>query len=168
MDKIGFGSFPRSGNHFFLELINQIPNANDFVYLEHRIDPIGKHNKCFTTIRSPLECVTGWIVLMNDIRLNRAEQVLEWYCAYYQKCKDMGVLIIPFTQLISEPMFCMNHVLKTFDLPLVDTVEFDLSTGFHQPTADKSSYGEVIDEMRLAPSFSRAMGLFEELCVPVG
>lgn len=104
---------------------------------------------------------------MQDTRQDRAEQVLEWYCSYYDKCKEVGVLIIPFAQLISEPLFCLNHVYKTFGLPLIDSLDFDLNTGFHFPSIDKSGYSKIIEEMKLAPSFKTAMGLFEELCVPV-
>lgn len=168
MDTISFGSFPRSGNHFCVELIHKtLPDVQLFC-LEHRIYPLDKQQNLFTTIRTPLECVPSWITLTADVRSNRAEQVLEWYCAYYEKCKEVGVLTVPFTQLISEPLFCLNHVYKTFGLPVVDSLDFDLSTGFHFPTKDKSKYDEIIQEMHLAPSFPKAMSLFEELCVPVG
>jgi hypothetical protein len=105
---------------------------------------------------------------MGDTRNNRAEQFLEWYCSYYEKCKEIGLLIIPFTQLISEPLFCLNYVYKTFGLSLIDSLDFDLKTGFHVPTKNKSDYNNIIEEMRLAPSFAKAMSLFEELCVSVG
>ena len=168
MDTISFGSFPRSGSHFCMELLHKSLSSAKIVCLEHRIYPLDKQQNLFTTIRTPLECVPSWITLTADTRSNRAEQVLEWYCAYYEKCKEIGVLTIPFTQLISEPLFCLNYVYRTFGLPLIDSLDFDLDTGFHFPTKDKSNYDQIIDEMLLAPSFSRAMSLFEELCVPVG
>lgn len=161
MGKIVFGSFPRSGNHFFKSIAG-------CEWLEHRIQPLSDRENVVATIRTPLECVPSWISMMQDTRPNRTEQVLEWYCAYYEKCKEVGVLIIPFTQLISEPLFCLNHVYKTFGLPLIDSLEYDLNTGFHLPAIDTSWYDEIIQEMQLAPSFHKAMSLFEELCVPVG
>jgi hypothetical protein len=151
-----------------VELIRKSLPDIELFCLEHRIHPIDKHKNVFTTIRTPLECVPSWITLTADTRSNRAEQVLEWYCAYYEKCKEVGVPIISFTQLISEPLFSLNYVYKTFSLPVVDSLDFDLDTGFHFPTKDKSKYDEIIQEMQLTPSFSRAMSLFEELCVPVG
>ncbi len=39
---------------------------------------------------------------------------------------------------------------------------------FYNETKDKSGYNEIIQEMQLAPSFSRAMSLFEEVCVLAG
>jgi hypothetical protein len=160
MGKIVFGSFPRSGNHFFKSIAG-------CEWLEHRIQPLSERQNVVVTIRNPLECVPSWIAMMQDTRQDRAEQVLEWYCSYYDKCKEVGVLIIPFAQLISEPLFCLNHVYKTFGLPLIDSLDFDLNTGFHFPSIDKSGYSKIIEEMKLAPSFKTAMGLFEELCVPV-
>jgi hypothetical protein len=151
-----------------MELIRKsLPNV-EIVCLEHRIYPLDKQQNLFTTIRTPLECVPSWITLTADTRSNRAEQVLEWYCAYYQKCKEANVLIIPFTQMVSEPLFCLNYVYKTFDLPLTDFLDFNLDTGFHVPTKDKSGYEIIITEMKTAPSFQPAMDLFEELCVLVG
>ena len=62
----------------------------------------------------------------------------------------------------------LNYVYKTFGLSLIDSLDFDLKTGFHVPTKNKSDYNNIIEEMRLAPSFAKAMSLFEELCVSVG
>lgn len=168
MDTLTFGSFPRSGNHFVCELLSKSVQPEKFVYLEHRINELAVSTNVFATIRTPMECVPSWITLTSDVRLNRAEKILEWYCAYYQKCKDAKVLIVPFSHLISEPLFCVNHVLNTFDFDLVESLDFDLSTGFHFPTQDKSGYQSIVDEMCSAKSFNMAMSLFEELCVPVG
>jgi hypothetical protein len=113
-----------------------------------------------------MECVPSWITLTSDVRSNRAEQVLEWYCAYYQKCKDANVFIVPFSELIFNPLFCINHVFIKYGLELLKSLNYDLSTGFHSPTKDKSGFDEIVEEMKLAPSFPRAISLFEELCVP--
>lgn len=170
MDTISFGSFPRSGSHFCVELIHKtLPHVQLFC-LEHRIYPLDKQQNVFTTIRTPLECVPSWITLTADVRSNRAEQVLEWYCAYYQKCQEANLLIFPFEQITANPLQSIDHVCNYFDLRKrnLDFVEFDFSTDFHFPTKDKSGYESIINEMRVAPSFEPAMELFEALCVPVG
>lgn len=165
MDTLSFGSFPRSGCHFCYELINQALPKTRLIYLEHRIHPLDKQENVFVTIRNPLECIPSWIVLMDDKRVNRAEQALEWYFSYYQKCKESNVLIIPFEKLISEPLVCVNRVCEKYGLekPTIDTIEFDFSTGFHSPTKDKSEYSVIIDEIEIAPSFSRAIELFRNI-----
>jgi hypothetical protein len=167
MGAIKYGSFPRSGNHFLGHLFEKTLESGIAHYIEHYIFILEK-DRTVTTIRTPLECVPSWIVLMNDTRPDRAEKVLEWYCAYYDKCKELEILIIPFTQLISDPLFCLNHVFDKYDLGELEFLDYDLSTDFHFPTKDKSGFDDIIEEMQLAPSFSRAMSLFEELCVPVG
>jgi hypothetical protein len=170
MDKISFGSFPRSGNHFLEALLKKTLPECSLVYTEHFLFALEKEQNMTVTIRNPIECVPSWITLMQDKRTNRAEQVLEWYCAYYQKCKDLSIFIVPFKQLISEPLVCVSAICKINGIaePNVDVVEFDFTTDFHSPTKDKSDYNKIIKEMQLAPSFPRAMSLFEELCVPVG
>jgi hypothetical protein len=170
MDQISFGSFPRSGNHFLEALLKQTLPDCCLVYTEHFIFPLEIEKNITVTIRSPLECVPSWVTLMRDERPNRTEQVLEWYCAYYQKCKELKIFIIPFEQLISEPLVCVAAIcdINNIAKPKIDSVEFDFTTDFHSPTKDKSDYKTIIDEMRLAPSFFPAMELFEALCVPVG
>jgi hypothetical protein len=170
MDSISFGSFPRSGNHFLEALLKKALPDCSLVYTEHFIFPLEKQKNITVTIRNPLECVPSWITLMGDKRPNRAEQVLEWYCAYYQKCKELGVFIVPFEQLISEPLVCVAAICKINNIPkpLIEDIEFDWGTDFHSPTKDKSGYESIVDEMRVAPSFEPAMKLFEALCVPVG
>jgi hypothetical protein len=167
MGPIKYGSFPRSGNHFLGHLIEKtIKNANAY-YIEHYIFLLEKENTV-TTIRTPLECVPSWITLMKDTRPDRAEKVLEWYIAYYEKVKELGIVVLPFEQLISDPLFCINHIYKKYGLEQLESLDYDLSTGFHDPTKDKSKYDKIIQEMQLALGFPKAMSLFEELCVPVG
>jgi hypothetical protein len=170
MDKISFGSFPRSGNHFLEALLKKTLPDCSLVYTEHFLFPLEKEQNITVTIRNPLECVPSWITLMRDERPNRAEQVLEWYCAYYQKCKELKIFIVPFEQLVSEPLVCVSAICKINGIaePGLGTVEFDFSTDFHSPTKDKSGYEIIVNEMKTAPSFQTAMGLFKELCVSVG
>ena len=170
METLSFGSFPRSANHFCLELIAKSLSEIQFVHIEHYIDPIDKQKNFFATIRTPLECIPSWITFTGDTRSNRAEQVLEWYCSYYQKCKESGVLIVPFSQITSSPLTSMNYICDYFGIgrTTLQSIEFDFSTNFHWASNDKTEHKTIIGEMENAPSFNMAMSLFEELCVPVG
>ncbi len=161
MEALSFGAFPRSGGHFFVGL-------TQCEWLGHSIHKLEKESNVVVSIRNPLESVPSWIVLTEDDRADRAEKVLEWYCAYYDKCKELDIVVLPFEQLVSDPFFCIDYVCDKYGLEPLQPVDYDLSTGFHYPTKDKSEFDEIIEEMQLAPSFSRAMSLFEELCVPVG
>jgi hypothetical protein len=167
MDSVKYGSFPRSGNHFLGYLLEKtIKNSNAY-YIEHYIFLLEKGNTV-TTIRTPLECVPSWITLIKDTRPDRAEKVLEWYCCYYEKVKELGIVVLPFEQLVSDALLCINYVYQKHGIEQLEFLDYDLSTGFHHPTKDKSGYNKIIQEMQLAPSFPRAMSLFEGLCTPVG
>jgi hypothetical protein len=160
MGSLKFGAFPRSGSHFFLHLTN-------CEWLDHRIEPLGTEQNVVVSIRNPLECVPSWIVLTEDSRIDRAEKVLDWYCAYYSKCSISDLVVIPFEQLISEPVQCVDYVAQHYGLT-IKTNPFNLSDGIHYPSKNKNNFATIIEEMRTSPSFQPAMGLFEELCVPVG
>jgi len=160
MAALTFGAFPRSGGHFFTHLTG-------CKWLAHSICALEEEQNVVVSVRSPLECIPSWIVLTGDEREDRAEKVLEWYRAYYKKCQQLDIVIIPFSQLISEPLFCINYALRSYGLEPLQELQFDLSTNFHDPTRDKSGYGEIIAEMTMAPSFQPALELFEDLCRPI-
>jgi hypothetical protein len=128
---------------------------------------LGTEQNVVVSIRNPLECVPSWIVLTEDSRIDRAEKVLDWYCAYYSKCSISDLVVIPFEQLISEPVQCVDYVAQHYGLT-IKTNPFNLSDGIHYPSKNKNNFASIIEEMRTAPSFQPAMSLFEELCVPVG
>ena len=170
METLSFGSFPRSANHFCLELIGVALPEIQFVHNEHYIYSIGEQENFFATIRTPLECIPSWITFTGDTRDNRAEQILEWYCSYYQKCKDSNVLVVPFKQITTSPLDSLNNICDHFGLTrtIFDSIEFDFSTNFHWAGNNKNNYEIIISEMKNAPSFNLAMSLFEELCVTIG
>jgi len=161
MGTIKFGSFPRSGSHFFIHLTN-------CEWLDHKIEPLDKEKNVVVTIRNPIECIPSWITLTEDKRDDRAERVMEWYCAYYSKCLVSDLVIIPFDQLIKEPMKCIEHIEDTYEIKIQPINKYDLATDFHYPTKNKNGFSPIIDEMKQAPSFDFAMELFKALCAPVG
>ena len=156
MGSLKFGSFPRSGSHFFTHLTG-------CEWLGHNIDALEKEQNVVVSIRNPLDCVPSWIVLTNDVRTNRAERVLEWYCAYYERCKQLPIVILPFGQLISDPQYCVDYAHKSFGLKPFGFLSYDLSTDFHYPTKRKIGYDVIIEEIKIAPSFCHASELFDEL-----
>jgi hypothetical protein len=160
MGSLKFGAFPRSGSHFFLHLTN-------CEWLDHRIEPLGVEQNVVVSIRNPLECVPSWITLTADQRNDRAEKVLEWYCAYYSKCAVSDVLVIPFQQLVFNPLHCVDYVADHYSLK-VEMNPFILSSGVHYPSKNKNGFASIVEEMKVAPSFLPAMELFSKLCVPVG
>lgn len=161
MATVTFGSFPRSGNFFLLEIFRKNASSVGVHWTEHNVDLLVKAKNPFTVMRNPLECVPSWIVHQNDTRPNRAEKTLEWYCSFYQKCFDKNIKIFNFDYLINDPIglisnFCNVQVLET---------NFKY---FYNETKDKSNYESILKEIYIAESFNKAKELFDKLCVHVG
>jgi hypothetical protein len=161
MATLKFGAFPRSGSHFFLHLTN-------CEWLDHRIEPLAIEKNVVVSIRNPLECVPSWITLTGDKRKDRAEKVLEWYCAYYSKCAPLDLIIIPFQQLIHEPLFCIDYISNHYKIKIPVNKNLDLSSNFHYPSKDKSGFEDIVQEILESKSFTTATKIYERLCVPVG
>lgn len=160
MGSLKFGSFPRSGSHFFLHL-------TDCEWLVHRIEPLGVEQSVVVSIRNPFECIPSWIVFTNDKRSNRAEKVLEWYCAYYSKCAVSDIVIVPFEQLITEPRHCVDYIANYYGLD-IKMNDYNLSDGIHCPSESKDEFEFIIEEMKVASNIHPAMELFEKLCTRIG
>ena len=161
MEALSFGAYPRSGSHFFTHLTK-------CRWLEHRIYLLETEKNVVVSIRNPLECIPSWLVLTSDMKPNRAEKQLEWYCAYYEKCETLDIVIIPFLQLVDDPLWCINFACRKYQLPEQKNLDYDLTENFHHPTSDKSLYGLIQDEMFASKSYVRALSVFERLCKPVG
>lgn len=160
MATLKFGSFPRSGSHFFTHL-------TQCEWLSHRIEPLSTESNVVVSIRNPVECIPSWIVLTDDHRIDRASRVVEWYCAYYDRCAALDVVMLSFEQLISDPLTCINYAHHRYGLQQLDTINFDLSTGCHYPSRDRSQHESILAEMSMTPDMARAVDLFERLARPV-
>jgi hypothetical protein len=165
METINLGGFPRSGNHFALEVFSAVAPDCRAVWIEHFIYLISDLENVVTLIRNPDECIPGWIVLRGDSRDDRAEKVLEWYISYYEACKDAKTFILPFESLISKPIECVNAILNRYniDIETKDSFDFDFSTGLHSPTVSKLDFPKILDEMKLCSDYQRAVDIFHEL-----
>jgi hypothetical protein len=165
METINLGGFPRSGNHFALELFNNTVLNCKVVWIEHSVHKIIEFKNVVTLIRNPDECIPAWIVLTNDERGNRAEKVLEWYISYYEACKMAKSFILPFESLISKPTNSVAAVSERYGLgkPVIENFDFDFSTGIHSPTLDKSDFPKILDEMKSCPDYQKAIDIFHDL-----
>jgi hypothetical protein len=165
METINLGGFPRSGNHYALELFRESLPNHKIMWTEHFIYPIYKLSNVVSLIRNPNECIPAWIVLRNDYRKDRAEKALEWYISYYEACKMAKSFILPFESLISKPTNSVAAVSERYRLgkPAIENFDFDFSTGMHSPTLDKSDFPKILDEMKLCPDYQKAIDIFHDL-----
>ncbi|CAB4203988.1 hypothetical protein UFOVP1387_32 [uncultured Caudovirales phage] len=161
MATVTFGSFPRSGNFFLVDVLRKHASSVGVHWVGHNAHLLTKHSDSFTVIRNPLHCVPSWVVYKGDTRTDRAERVLQWYCAYHTKCYDYGIRTFAFDDLISNPVGLISQVCD------VQSYQTDYRY-FCNETVDRSLFPTIVDEMREAPSFDDAVNLFEALCVPVG
>lgn len=116
-----------------------------------------------TSVRDPLECVPSWIVLTDDTRPARAEKVLEWYCAYYIECVRLNILVLPFARLVADPLGCVGFVASRLGVNITANTGYDLTSGFHKPTPDKSQFADILLEVKKAPNYGLAIELFTQL-----
>jgi hypothetical protein len=165
METINLGGFPRSGNHFALEVFNTVAPDCRSVWIDHFMHHILELENVVTLIRNPDECIPAWIVLRKDERVNRAEKVLEWYVSYYETCRLASSFILPFESLISKPIECVNAALDRYNICIEtkDSFDFDFSTGLHSPTESKLDFPKILDEMKIYSDYQRAMDIFHEL-----
>lgn len=161
MATVTFGSFPRSGNFFLVDVLRKHAPSVSAHWIGHNAHSLTKHADSFTVIRNPLHCVPSWIVYKGDTRTDRAERVLQWYCAYYEKCTSSGVRVFTFDHLVNDPIGLLTQICE------VQSSNTECLY-FRNETIDKSTFPPIVEEMRVAPSFEPAVSLFEALCVLAG
>ena len=172
MDTITFGSFVRSGNHYFLHMVETGLISVKCEWLSHRISDWDNKTNRVTTIRHPLECVTSWISTTADERPDRANKVLEWYVAYYNKVQELGsqIITIPFNRLINDSLGSINQVCDHYGLKRSffsnnDTFSAAFTTDFDFIWAnpDKNDYNQIESDIKESSFYPLATKLFEEL-----
>lgn len=161
MVTLSFGSFPRSANHFTFAVLEQVFGEGNVATLLHSINLLEKSTNTISTIRTPIECVPSWITFNNDRRPGRTSRILEWYCAYYQAALKKDLLLFRFEDITNRTESCLQLISELYEIPKIGRLEIDLSTGFHAPTLDKSSFSELEDEVKSSNNFSDAMSIFD-------
>jgi hypothetical protein len=176
MDTITLGAFARSGNHYFEHLVQTALIDVKLNWLSHRISDWDNQPNCVTIIRNPLDCVASWISTTQDERLNRAEQVLEWYISYYEKIDSLDkIVVLPFEQLINDSLGSINHVCDVYGLNKSffssnDTLKAAFSDSIDYVWANwtNTDLSQIKYEIKNNYLFKDATKIYKKLCVPVG
>lgn len=176
MDTITLGAFARSGNHYFDHVVRTALIDVRLNWLSHRISDWDNQPNRVTIIRNPLDSVVSWISTTQDNRPDRADKVLEWYIAYYEKIKTLdNIVILRFDELIKNPLGSINKVCSTYGLSKSffssnDTLNTALEASFDYIWANWTTVdlSVIREEVQNSPYFIRAMALFEGLSTPVG
>lgn len=116
METINFGSFPRSGNHFFVDLASNLFINTTVVWNEHKFfKPLNQKNMV-TTIRNPADAVFSLCANTGELGQNFIDSSLRWYRLYYKHITELGALVVPFNELITDPVGCFNRIANTYNL----------------------------------------------------
>ena len=165
MGEINFSSFPRSGNHFAKDLIqNSLPEIQLNWDGYHRFSFLNNKYNSFTIIRKPEDCIASWIVYNKDNREDRVDKVAEWYVAFYEQCKKNNTTTIMFLDLISKPLVVLQFLCNIFNI---------LNTKFNLPNIDKLNKNsteitekEAVKEIKLevlgSKFYPKALDIFNE------
>lgn len=116
METINFGSFPRSGNHFFVNLADKLFVNTEVIWNEHKSFNPPNQSNIVTTIRNPVDAVFSLCANTGEIDQNFIDAYLKWYKLYYEKIIDIKALVIPFEELITNPFLCFTNIVKTYNL----------------------------------------------------
>jgi hypothetical protein len=176
VDTITLGAFPRSGNHYFQHLVETAFADVRCNWLYHRMSDWDNKPNRVTIVRNPLDCVSSWISTTEDSRSDRAEKVLDWYMAYYEKIKSLnGIVVLDFDQLVQDGVGSISKVCDHYDLPqpLFSDNEslyaaFDKSVDYVWANWIETDLDQVKLEVSECAALGKAISLFEELCTPNG
>jgi len=116
VETVNFGSFPRSGNHFFVNLADKLFVNTEVVWNEHKSFGVCNQKNLVTTIRNPSDAVFSLCANTGEINQNFIDKSLIWYRLYYEKILQLNVLVIPFEELITNPVSCFNQIVETYNL----------------------------------------------------
>jgi hypothetical protein len=118
MDEVNIGSFPRSGNHFLVKILRILLPELKVNWIEHNIHWLGIKPNVITIVRNPIDCISSWINFTQDIRENRADKILEWYCEYQNKCISLKetIYIVDFTKLISDTESIIDSICSFYKI----------------------------------------------------
>jgi len=165
MGEINFSSFPRSGNHFTKDLIqNFLPETQLNWDDEHKASFLNNKNNCFTIIRKPEDCIASWIVYNMDNREDRANKVTEWYVAFYEQCKKNNIPTVLFSNLIKEPITVLNFICNIFNIKNKELNKFNLDNLNKNATKiiKKQEVEQIKFEVKNSKFYTQAIGIFNE------
>lgn len=105
--------FPRSGNKFLNDLLNQafLGKVNDFT---HSIQTLGTPN-CVVPIRNPYQSIPSWSAFSGEQDL---EATARWYMRFNSKVLDniSNLIVIDFVELSTNPLLVIDKVSKHLGL----------------------------------------------------
>lgn len=161
METVNFGSFPRSGNHFFVNLADKLFVNTKLVWNEHKSFGSSNQNNVVTTIRNPADAVFSLCANTGEVNQNFIDKSLIWYKLYYEKIVEIKALVITFEELIANPVTCFNHIVKTYNLNEQSFFETSIvNIDGKEPSKQLDTLSQDISGSAMLPAANK---IFEEI-----
>jgi hypothetical protein len=167
MGEVSVGSFPRSGNHFLVKVLRILFPKTKVNWFEHNISWLETKPNVITIARNPVDCISSWINFTQDTRIDRAERILEWYCAYQNKCIELknSICIIDFDKLITDIESTVNKICSVYEIK--EKPDFSLLPHFDKEFCNTALFdfdrlilkNEIINSI----SFNKATSIYQEV-----
>lgn len=167
MDIINFGSFQRSGNHFFLNVANKIFDNTKVVWFEHNCFSLRKQLNTVVTIRNPVDSVFSLCVLRGEYGNDFINDRLRLYKMYYEKINTTNSIIIPFVQLIENPIVCFEYISSKYKLNEPNISKMNISTIEGKEYSNKHIPKFLKSEILNSHYLADADKIFNKLCILV-
>lgn len=161
METINFGSFPRSGNHFFVDLASKLFVNTTVAWNEHRsFDPL-KHKNIVTTIRNPVDAVFSLCANTGELGQDFIDSSLKWYRLYYEKIIELGAFVVPFDELITNPVGCFVRIANIYNLNETNLLETSIINVNGKEPARQPEM--LMNDVLGSKTLSAAHKVFEEI-----
>ena len=164
METVNFGSFPRSGNHFFVAVASKLLVNTNVVWYEHKPFYLLKQKNAVTTIRNPIEAVHSLCFHTGEIEQNFIDNSLKWYEMYYEKISTSNVFVVPFVKLIDNPSACFDDICREYKLNDNAMFNVNVSNIIGKEHVDKTIPISLMENILSSKMLHNACSLFNKLC----
>jgi len=164
VETINFGSFPRSGNHFFVALANKLLVNTNIVWHQHKIFYLLKEKNSVTTIRNPIDAVHSLCFRTGEMGQDFIDNSLNWYKLYYKEINKHNVFVIPFSKLIDNPSICFDNICKKYELNENKMSSIDVSQILGKENVENTIPKSLIENILKSKILYDVSSLFNELC----
>ena len=164
METINFGSFPRSGNHFFVDVGNKLLKNTNIFWHEHKLFYLLEQKNAVTTIRNPVDAVHSLCFRTGEMGQGFVDNSLKWYEMYYKSISEANVLIIPFTKLVNNASACFDDICAKYSLNENKMETFDPLTIQGKEHVDEIAPKSLRKSILNSKMLYDASSIFDKLC----
>jgi hypothetical protein len=112
--RIVSAGFPRSGNAFLKQLLEQSFPNDDIIGFTHSVSTLDT-DSCVVPVRNPYQSVPSWCAFSGEQDL---EATARWYMRFNTKVLDNidNLLVVNFVELSTTPLSVIDRISNQFNL----------------------------------------------------